>query len=385
MSTENAAAPGRAVRVTTVLTFTGAIVAYLIGSGFATGQESMQYFSSFGAWGAAGALVITLAMYCYFTATALRDGRNLRLRSTEKIFEYYCGRIIGRFFGIFTPAFLFCMYAVMLSGAGAALAEQLGWSRQIGIVLMAAATLGTVVLGLDGLVSVLSKLGPVIVILAIAVGVIGIVTNPGGIAESGDVLDRVEVLRAAPNWWISGFIFPALGILMLVPFLAGIGRSARNDEEARVSGIAGALTFVGACGIVAFGILANIEQVHDKQIPMLWIANRVFSGSGLIFTVIIFAGIYTTAVPLLWVAINRIASDDRSRRARLLALVGTVIAVLLAQVPFADLVNLLYPIAGYLTILLMLCIIVRQVRNRRDRRLGIDVYDVPYERIPDDG
>ena len=31
-----------------VLTYAGAIVAFLIGSGFATGQEILQYFTSYG-------------------------------------------------------------------------------------------------------------------------------------------------------------------------------------------------------------------------------------------------------------------------------------------------------------------------------------------------
>lgn len=375
------ASRARRVRFGTVFTFVGAIVAYLIGSGFATGQESMQYFSSFGAAGATGALIIALVLYCYFSAVTLRDGRNLRLKSTDRIFEYYCGKYIGKFFGLFAPAFFFCMYAVMLSGAGAALNEHFGWSHQVGIFAMAIATLATAMLGLDGLVSIVSKLGPIIVALALIVGAIGIFMNPEGIGESTETLKSIDALQAAPNWALSGFLFPGIGILMLVPFLAGIGRKAQNDREAASSGIAGAVTFMLAVGIVAFGLLANIGDVYDKQIPMLWIADRVFSGSGLIFSVVLFLGIYTTAVPLLWVAVNRIEPNDRSRRAKWLSLIGTVIAVLLAQIPFANFVNLLYPIAGYLVLILMVAIIIKQIRNARDRKRGIDVYDVPYERL----
>lgn len=361
--------------------FVGAILAYLIGSGFATGQESMQYFSAFGPWGALGALAITLALYCYFTSVALRDGRNLRLRSTDRIFEYYCGKYIGKFFGVFAPAFFFCMFAVMLSGAGASLEENFGWSPQVGILLMAGLTLSTVLLGLDGLVSVVSKIGPLIVAVALTVGIIGIAMNPGGIAESADIIPNLDILRAAPNWAVSGFIFPALGILMLVPFLAGIGRKAHSDKEAIVSGIAGAVAFTSAVAIVAFGLLANIAEVYDKQIPMLWVASQVFSGAGNLFSIIIFFGIYTTSVPLLWVAINRVTPNEKSKLARALAVIGTVVGILLAQVPFANLVNLLYPIAGYLTLILMAGIVLRQIRNARARKRGEDVYDVPYERL----
>lgn len=365
----------------TVITIMGAIVAYLIGSGFATGQEALQYFASFGAAGAAGALAITVILYCYVTAVVLRDGRHLRLQSGNKIFEYYCGKYIGGFFGIFAPLFFFCMYAVMLSGAGAALNEHLGWNAQVGILAMAAAALATVMAGLDGLVSVVSKLGPIIVGLSLVVGIIGIVRSPRGISESAEVLPTIDVLQAAPNWAVSGLIFPGLGILMLVPFLASLSRKVRSDKEAVAGGLAGAITFVAAVAVVAYGLLANIGDIHDKQIPMLWIADQVFAGAGTFFSVVLFAGIYTTAVPLLWTSINRIEANDKSKRAKLFAVVGTVIAVLLAQVPFAELVNFLYPIAGYLALILLICIVVRDVRNFRRRKQGIDVYAVGFEQL----
>ena len=42
-----------------VFTFAGAIVAYLIGSGFASGQEAMQFFTAYGPAGCFGAVIIT--------------------------------------------------------------------------------------------------------------------------------------------------------------------------------------------------------------------------------------------------------------------------------------------------------------------------------------
>ncbi|WAP51441.1 hypothetical protein OL239_16730 [Arthrobacter sp. ATA002] len=372
------------IRIGTVITIMGAIVAYLIGSGFATGQEGLQYFASFGAVGAAGALVITFILYCYVTAIVLRDGHNLRLRSGNKIFEYYCGKHIGKFFGVFAPLFFFCLFAVMLAGAGATLNEQFGWNGQVGILAMAVAVLMTVMLGLDGLVAILSKLGPAIVALCLIVGITGIVRSPQGIAESADTLPTIDVLQAAPHWAISGLNFPALGILMLVPFLASLGRKVRNEKEAITGGLAGAVTLVVAVAVVAFGLLANIGDVYDKQIPMLWIADQVFSGAGNVYSVILFAGIYTTAVPLLWAVVNRVETNDKSKRAKLFAVIATVVAVLLAQVPFAELVNFLYPVAGYLGLVLFVCIVVRHVRNVRNRKQGADVYAVEFERVPEE-
>ncbi|WP_461175266.1 hypothetical protein [Arthrobacter sp. Z1-9] len=45
-----------------ILTYAGTIVAFLIGSGFTTGQEVLQYFASHGYWGSfgTGGLVLVL-------------------------------------------------------------------------------------------------------------------------------------------------------------------------------------------------------------------------------------------------------------------------------------------------------------------------------------
>lgn len=46
-----------------VLSYTGAIVAFLIGSGFATGQAILQYFTSYGYWGVFGTGLLVLMTY----------------------------------------------------------------------------------------------------------------------------------------------------------------------------------------------------------------------------------------------------------------------------------------------------------------------------------
>ena len=46
------------ISINNVIMFGGSIIAFLIGSGFATGQEVLQYFTAYGFWGMAGTLVM---------------------------------------------------------------------------------------------------------------------------------------------------------------------------------------------------------------------------------------------------------------------------------------------------------------------------------------
>ena len=56
-----------------VMNIAGAYIAFLIGSGFATGQEVLQYFTSYGYMGVVGAL-LTLVLFLYVGVSFITAG-----------------------------------------------------------------------------------------------------------------------------------------------------------------------------------------------------------------------------------------------------------------------------------------------------------------------
>ena len=76
---------------------------------------------------------------------------------------------------------------------------------------------------------------------------------------------------------------------------------------------------------------------------------------------------YTTAVPLLWTVAVRVA-DEKSRRfiilVVVLALIGTFVGL---KIPFHRLINIIYVINGYVGIILLALMIVKDVRNMRQK------------------
>ncbi len=111
--------------------------------------------------------------------------------------------------------------------------------------------------------------------------------------------------------------------------------------------------------VVALGLLANIAQVNGTQIPNLYLAENLSPILATGFSVIILAGIYTTAVPLLWTVASRIF-DDSTMKFKMLALalatVGCVIGLL---IPFSKMVNIVYVINGYVGIVLLVLMLVK--------------------------
>jgi uncharacterized membrane protein YkvI len=66
----------------------------IVGAGFATGQEVLQFFARFGSAGIFG-LVLTTLMFMFFGYIIMDLGRKLNSRSHLKIIKYSGGKYIG--------------------------------------------------------------------------------------------------------------------------------------------------------------------------------------------------------------------------------------------------------------------------------------------------
>ncbi|EMY35804.1 hypothetical protein D477_002401 [Arthrobacter crystallopoietes BAB-32] len=342
-----------------VLTYAGAIVAFLIGSGFATGQEILQYFTSYGYWGVFGTGLLVLVLMTYVAVEFFLVGQAKKFERPSLIFHYYCGKHLGTFFDFFSILFVFLSFTVMVAGAGAVFEEHYGTSKYIGGIGLAAAVGISVWFGLKSLVDVIGKIGPLIVVIAIALGFVGVIRNPGGIAEGNALLPTLELTQASTNWFMSGLSYVGFCMLWLAAFLTALGKTSRSRKEAASGAMVGSIAFSVACIVVGLGLLANITRVGGTEIPMLVLAKDVNTVLASGISVMILAGIYTTAVPLLWTVSSRFCADKTPRFKYLtigLAVVGTVIGLVL---PFSQMVNIVYVINGYVGILLLVLMLAK--------------------------
>lgn len=83
---------------------------------------------------------------------------------------------------------------------------------------------------------------------------------------------------------------------------------------------------------------------------------------GMLFAVVIFVGIYTSAAPLLWTGVKRVTEEGSRRYAAVTIAAGVVGCVIACLVPYAPLLNVLYGLNGYPGFALMAFMVVHDVR-----------------------
>lgn len=346
---------------TRVIMLAGALLAFLIGSGVATGQEIMQYYTPYGleVFGTALTIIIILVVANYGYAWA---GKHGNITKGSDVFAFYCGPLMGKFFDIFTVLFCYMSYVVMVGGAAATLQQQYALPLAAGAIIMVILAGSTVMFGLDSIVNIIGKIAPVLIGLIFLICLISLIKNMGNIPANIEAINSgaITVTKAGTNWFTSGASNGGFCILWLAGFTAALGIK-EDFTNLMKANIIFAVVLVIVNMIIGFAILAQIDVLSTIQIPNLALATELWPPIAYVFGVLIFAAIYTTACPLLWIASSRFASEERGNFKIITAVLAVLGLLVALYVPFNILMNYIYTINGYLGFIVLTIMVIRMV------------------------
>lgn len=335
----------------------------IVGAGFASGQEVFQFFTTFGIGGIWGIVVSTL-LFFFFGYTILVIGQKLQVKSYVEIVRYSNGKIVGTIIDIIITVFLFGALAAMIAGAGAIFHEQFHISPLIGTILMAVLTLLTVLTGISGVINAISYVVPVLLGSVLFICIYSLLRNP---ITSEEINIASELSGAAPHWIISAINYASYNLVIAIAILGPLGARAKGGKSLFWGALLGGLGL--GIGVIAinFSVLTNIVEASTVEVPMITIAQNISPIIQLIFAVVLFAEVYTTAVGNLYGFISRL--DFVKANLKKWMIIGTtVIAFAVSQLGFSTMVEYLYPAVGYGGMLLLIGLLYRWLFKRDDLR-----------------
>ncbi|NPV53112.1 MAG: hypothetical protein HPY71_06265 [Firmicutes bacterium] len=332
----------------------------VVGAGFASGQEGLQFFASFGQrWSAA--ILISGLLFIGYGVTIMGLAYRVAPAHTGEFLEYIFGRPAGRAFDIILMAFSLSSLCVMLAGGGALFQQQLGIRPEIGVFITAALTGIAVLAGIEGVTRANVIMVPWMIIAAVIVGVRSwFEPQPGA---GFPVL--AWGLNVLPTWQVAAVIYVSYNILLGIGVLASMGRSIPSIRAAIWGGSLGGLCLT----VLAVVIVATISPYRDIlteiEIPMLYIAQGLGRVFALGYALAIWFAMITTAVACAFTLGKRIAGNGcpylgPSGAGALIAL-GAVGPAMLG---FSRLVGTIYPLFGYVGLACMVFLALAALRAR---------------------
>ncbi len=357
----------RQLRPTGPLGIAATFIGTTIGAGYASGQEILQYFVSFGLLGGMGALAIAGALFFALSLIILLLAQRLRSAAIHDLVNPTGSAVPTVFTDVTITVSLVGTLVIMLAGAGAALDGALGWPPLVGAGAMAVACVLSVLAGISGLVRVQAVVVPLIIVVAVGVAVWGM-ANPGA-AVAEDVADLVNSSPMINQWWVSGVLYVAFNFQLAYAVLAPVGRisSSRPATLAAGAGL-GALGLMVMAGAIMLAMTAHATLIGRTDLPMVELAGQIAPWLALVYTAVLLLAQFTTALSCLFGATARLSLVGRLRRAPrwLLATVTAAVSVVLSLIGFSDLIGWVYPALGYAGMVIIVLILARWAMARKD-------------------
>lgn len=365
----------------------GAFVSYSVGAAFASGNEILQFFGSWGedTWIAWIAGFLTTALYCVCLYII---GQHVQFEKSADTYMFFGGKIVGRIYQVCVGIFLIGTSMLLFSGAGSLLQQELGFPSWVGAVLLAVISIVVVLGGLKTVENVLGYAGILILAYIAVFGIISLI-NPGsnfnqatGVAEmvaEGKVWQANMFALPPFNWFpvlsefnspvIEGILYGALCVVTGFPFYLSLGRRSTNRKEAVGSGILTTVAFYLCIALVLLLILRNFNTIINPAtgemyaFPAVAVINTLWPSGGWTYVIIIFVGIFTTLSGFLW-ATNNMFFEGREKtwKSRMFVIVLTVFGMCFGSaLPFSQIINILQPLSGVVGVIMIVSIVVKTI------------------------
>lgn len=361
-----------------IIALCGACISFYIGAGFATMQEVLQYEASYGSLFPVVILVAAI-IYIYTNLSFSTNGNRLNLSRGGDIYGIYCGvfgkkfgKIASIFFDYFSAIFCYMSFVVMCGGASSTMSQQWGLPAGIGAVILTIAVICTVIFGLNGILNALSKIGPIIIIMIL---IVSIITAISGIPNYSQNLAAIDagtysgVMKQVGNGnpFASGASYGGFVILWFAAFLAEIG-SKNNLKNVKIGMLLSTFFIFGSAAVCCFALIGHIELTASADIPALVLATQISPILAQAFAIIICAGIYTSAVPLLWTGVRKVSTEGTNRY-KIITIVGGILGCIIACfIPYKGLINVLYGLNGYLGFILIFFMIIYDITTKMSKK-----------------
>ena len=335
-----------------------------LGAGFVSGNELTQFFGNFGLYGFLGLLIILFGFTLLGTVAA-RFAKDTGITEVDRLAVGEGCRPLRVVIGAMQIILMFAILTIVHAGVGALLHSLFSIPVWLGSLLFAAAVLPIAILGIGGVARVLALSVP---LLTATVVVLAILLFPRWIAEGFPMPHGTEENPLLPTFWIGAITYISFN---MGGNIAVVLASTENVDRKRIlPGTAvGALLLVTVASAILI-VLSLYPGAMSDELPMLTAAREVHPilgyGYGLLLLLAMSGSALSKCFGISHYAARKWATA--ARHPRLLILLLVVAAYLCSLVGFGDLVGTVYPVFGYLSVLLLIAMLVRAYRARRKKR-----------------
>lgn len=328
----------------------------LIGGGFATGREIVEFGGKFGAYG----WIAGIGIFFAFTISAVlmfEFARKYQVFDYRALFQ----KLIGRFWFLFDIVYIMLailIIAIMASATGEILNTTIGVNYWVGVILIAAAVAILNLYG-KGLIEKFKTLGTIFLMGGYLLFAFLVISSTWEDAltvftsrDMGYVSGNVPVFTIL---W-TGMLYVGYSIAIYPSALFTIKRQ-KSRSDAVISGLIAGVFMTIPWFLTYFSLMGHYpsETVFDASVPWLEMLSEQHVGIIIFFGIVIGWTLIETASGMIHAFIDRIESQVKEHTNKPLSNIqkGTIafgaliLAIILSQIGIIDLIAKGYTVMAY--------------------------------------
>ncbi len=332
-------------------------MATVIGAGFASGQEIIQFFSRYYNGGFFGALLAGI-LFSIIGYAVLDRVYSERIKSYDEFLFPMMGYFLGRIMEFIVMLFMSCVLSVMVAGLGNILMELSGIEYRYCTVISAIVCLLAIMANIKGIVAVSSFLSPFLVVGIIFVGVYIILTKDTSVFSLSS-----KVVRVTNNWFFSSLLYVSYNTILSTVMLTSVLPYLKTKRVGTWGGVLGGGMLCLTLLIINLALYFFYPHSITSEMPILSILQNNNKILGNVYSVILILAMYTSAITSGYCLSERIATKMKINY-RIVAAVMCALVIPMSAMGFSSLISTLYPVFGYLGLFLVFVIVLQFIRYK---------------------
>ena len=339
------------INIRNIYKITFVIIGTIIGAGFASGQEIYTFFNKYGFNGLIGICISILLMSYIIYKTfkiVLRNNINnyeefvkdivpQRLKE-NKIFINTINNIIN--------IFLLICFNIMVAGFATYFIQELNISKWFGAILIALLSFITLSKNIDGVIKINTYLIPSIILLISFLGI--------------NKIDNINIIsttnKASMYWILSSILYASYNSITLIPILISLKNKINARKQPITISICVGIIMLTLSIVIFLLMNTFINEIQGIEIPLVYIASSLGKVFKYIYGLVILISIFTTAIGCGY---GFLSNTTKNRKNYIICTGAMCLAsILIGQIGFSSLINLLYPVFGYLGIVQIIFLII---------------------------
>lgn len=339
-----------------------AYVGVVVGAGFSTGQEVLQFFSQFGIYSYIG-VVISGLILTFIGRQVAKIGTAFDAENHESTLEYLFGKKLGL---VIDYVLILSLYAVTITmiAAGSTFNESFGVPTWLGALIMCIIVYITLLMDFNKIVRALGVVTPVLIVLVVLIAAASLFQGSIPFSKINSVVEKPNLGIAIWN----GFNYGGLAFAVGFSTLVAIGGDASKRLVSGLGGLIGGVVYLVLLGLINFALHSEYTEIKDAAIPTLVLAGKISPILTFVLSIVMLAVMYNTILGLSYSFAARFTSPYTKRYYLMISII-VPLAYALSFVGFEGLIAVVYPMMGVIGLFIVVAVVVKYFyRKSQDKK-----------------